>query len=377
MLPTRIAFCITELDAGGAERMLTELVLGLPRPDWEPRVYSLGPSGPYATLLQEAGVPVRCFDGLHAWDAPRVLWQLKSALHEFRPALLQTFLFHANILGRLAGRWAGVPHIVSGIRVADRRSRLYGWIDRRTNWLVDRNVCVSRGVADYCERESGFEPAKTVVIPNGVDVSAFTAAKPADWTRLGLPADSRVALTIGRLEPQKGMDLLLASIAAVASRVPALHLVIVGDGPDRASLQAQARALGIESRVWFLGRRPNVPELLAASEVFVLASRWEGMPNVVLEAMAAGKPIVATAVEGTTELICDGVTGWLVPVGELDTLATALHEAFAVPGAARSRGVSAQHLVNEQFTIESMVARYAALYCALMGCHIETASRHQ
>ncbi|MDP1797849.1 MAG: glycosyltransferase [Planctomycetaceae bacterium] len=362
MPPTRIAFGITELDAGGAERILTQLVLGLDHNEWEPQVWSLGPAGPYADVLREGGIPVHCLDAVHTWDAPRILWRLRREWRAFQPVILQTFLFHANILGRLAGRWAGVPHVVSGIRVADRRSRFFSRVDRWTNSLVERNICVSRGVADYCEKECGFDPAKTVIIPNGVDARLFAQADPLNWQQLGLPPDATVLLSIGRLEEQKGIDDLLKAFATIVQQFPTAHLVLVGDGSDRQKLEACSVSLGLVNRVRFLGRRTDVPQLLAGADLFVLASRWEGMPNVILEAMAAGLPVVATRVEGTSELITEGETGWLVPANDSAVLAERLQTVLASPDAKQAVGLAAQHAVKSQFTTEVMVRKYVALY---------------
>ncbi len=342
-------------------------MLGLDRSEWEPQVWSLGPAGPYAGVLTEAGIPVHCLDAIYTWDAPRVLWRLRNDWRTFRPAVVQTFLFHANILGRLAAWSAGVPHVVSGIRVADRRSRFYSRIDRWTNRLVEKNVCVSRGVADYCENECGFDAVKTVVIPNGVDTRVFAQAEPFDWKQLGLPPDAVVALSIGRLEEQKGIDDLLTAFATIAPRFPQSHLVLVGDGPDRQKLEICSVSLGLKRRVWFLGRRTDVPQLLAGANLFVLASRWEGMPNVVLEAMAAALPIVSTRVEGTSELLTEGVTGWLVPADNPSTLADRMAAVLSDPATAKSVGLASQESVRKQFTTDAMVARYVILYRQLLS----------
>ncbi|MDZ4686093.1 MAG: glycosyltransferase [Planctomycetaceae bacterium] len=154
MPPTRIAFCITELDVGGAEKTLVHLVRHLDRAEWEPRVYCLGPWAPQVAVLQDDGVLVQCFDAIHLWDTPRVLWQLRGALAEFQPAILQSFLFHANILGRLAGAWAGVPHRLSGIRVAERRSAVYGVVDFCTNFLVEKTSASAAGSPIFVSRWS-------------------------------------------------------------------------------------------------------------------------------------------------------------------------------------------------------------------------------
>jgi glycosyltransferase involved in cell wall biosynthesis len=367
MSPVRLAFCITELDAGGAERALSQLVLGLDRTLWEPRVYCLAPPGPFASVLQDADVVVQCFNAVHLWDAPVVLWRLQRALRKWRPALLQTSLFHANILGRLAGRWAGVPHIVSGQRVAERRNSWYGRIDKWTGWCVERNVCVSQGVADYCEQIVGLPPHKTVVIPNGVDVPRFAQAHPVDWTQFGLPSSAQVLIAIGRLEPQKGMDDLLTAMMLVAPRAEPCHLVIVGDGPDRAELERRAKEPQIAGRVRFLGRRDDVPNLLRAAMGLISPSRWEGMPNVVLEAMASAKPVIATRVEGSQELVQPGRTGWLVPPRDPQALAEAILDLVSDPARAARLGQDSQAIVSSSFTTNAMVAAYERVYRNLLG----------
>ena len=374
MAPVRVAFCITELDAGGAERAMAQLVLGLDRTEWEPRVFCLSTTGPFANVLEDAGIPVRCYDAVHLWDTPRVLWALRREFRAWSPAIVQTFLFHANILGRIAARWAGVPIVISGQRVAERRSSWYGRIDRWTNGLVDRNVCVSQGVADYCERVVGLSPAKTVVIPNGVDLARFATADAVDWTTFGLPSSAQVLVTIGRLEPQKGVDDLLAAMSEVIPTAPQCHLVIAGDGPDRAALEQQSQQPPLRGRVWFLGRRDDVPRLLNGAVALVLPSRWEGMPNVVLEAMAASKPVIATAVEGLSELVAPGRTGWLVQPSQPEALAAAILDALTDPERAVTLGREAQHIVNSSFTSERMVASYESLYRSLLPQRTFTAA---
>jgi len=360
--PIPIAFCITELDRGGAERALSQLVLGLDRNEWLPRVYCLGPRGHFADVIEAGGVAVECFGGSGLLSLPRVLVRLTQALRRSRPAVLQTFLFHANIVGRIAGRLARVPRVVSGIRVADRRSRWYGRLDRWTNGLVDHNVCVSQGVADFSIKESGLSPRKLSVIPNGVDSDFFRSASPADLTQFGVPHGSTVCITVGRLEKQKGIDLLLTAASLVLREHRDCHFLIVGEGCDRAALESQAAALGIANSVHFVGPRADVANLFAASTVFVLPSRWEGMPNALLEAMASGLPVVATEVEGTSEIVRSGESGLLVPVGQSEELATAIRSVLDDTDRSHSMAYAAQTLVNERYTTEAAATAYSDLY---------------
>ena len=360
--PRRIAFGITELDPGGAERMLTELVTRLDRNEWEPHVYCLGPEAHFAGVLRDRQTPVTCFNGRGMRSVPRILWQWSRELRRFRPEILYTFLFHANLLGRLAGRRAGVPRILSGIRVAEKRTPWHGRLDRWTNFLVDRNVCVSRGVAEFMQRTVGLDPRKTVVIPNAVDVERFRNVVPADLAPLGIPPGSRTLITIGRLEWQKGVDVLLAAIPAIAAEFPDAHFLIVGDGPERAKLESQAKRTGVADRVHWAGRRNDVPALLAASMAFVLPSRWEGMPNVVLEAMAAGKPIVATAVEGISELVVPGINGWLAEPENPQSLVVVVRKLLEDAERSTAIGVRSLGIVSKEFTIEEFVDNHLNLF---------------
>ena len=365
--PIPIAFCITELDRGGAERALCQLVLGLDRTRWQPRVYCLGPRSHFVSLLEEGGVTVECFDGRGILSLPSVLTRLTRSLRRFRPAILQSFLFHANLLGRIAGRIARVPHIISGIRVAERQCRWHGRLDYWTNWLVDHNVCVSRGVADFTIESTGLRPGKLSVIPNGVDFDQFAAATPTDRKSLGIPNAARIIITVGRLQQQKGISFLLDAAAEVCRDAPDCHFLIVGEGPDRDRLETMSNQRGIANRVHFLGGRNDVPNLLAASDLFILPSLWEGMPNSLLEAMAAGLPVIATAVEGSREVIHSGVNGLLVPPASSEKLATGIFSVLNNPEFSERLAKESQHTVQNRFTTDAATRAYEALYQEILS----------
>ncbi|MFN0050762.1 MAG: glycosyltransferase [Planctomycetales bacterium] len=365
--PHRIAFGITELDPGGAERMLTELVTRLDRAEWEPHVYCLGPEAHFTRVLREQGIPVTCFGARGLFGAPRVIRKWTRELRQSQPMILYNWLFHASLLGRIAGRWAGVPHVLSGIRVAERRNTWHGRWDRWTNFLVERNVCVSQGVATFLEQSVGLDCLKTVVIPNAVDGARFERVSPADLSSLGIPQGCRVLITVGRLEHQKGVDVLLAAAPAILTRFTDVHLLIVGDGPDRRALEGQARMLNLAERVHFTGSRHDVPALLKASTALVLPSRWEGMPNVVLEAMAAGKPIVATQVEGTAELVTPGLNGWLVPPEQPQAIAEGVALLLEDSEGGSRMGRESQRICLERFTIEQFVDSHVRLFREILS----------
>lgn len=382
--PVRIAFGITDTDVGGAERNLLTLATGLDRRRWRPSVVSLLPPGPLAEPLIQAGIRVDSLSMRSARDLPLALARWRRILLEERPAILQTFLFHANLLGRLAGRWAKVPRIVSGVRVAERRTRWHARLDRWTRGLVDCHVCVSQGVRDFAAGHARIPPERLCVIPNGIDVAAVERVSPIDLTpyildetgenvsgageaQAGARNQHTVLTFVGRLDPQKGLDDLIEAVARLPAGIRTrLRIVMVGDGPSRSALEARIRKLGLEATFRFVGWQAQAIAWIKGGDGLVLPSHWEGMPNVVLEAMAASKPVIATAVEGSTELVRPGETGWLVAPRDPAALSRALAALVESPRLARDFGQAGYQLVREEFTIARMVARYEELFEELL-----------
>jgi glycosyltransferase involved in cell wall biosynthesis len=364
--PTRIAFCITDIDAGGAERALVQIVTRLDRVRFEPFVFCLSGEGELARPLREAGIAVVCL-GARKRHGLSVVWRLSRLLSKLRPTILQTFLFHANIAGRLAGKAARIPIIVSGIRVAEKRGSLRLWMDRATDWMVSRHVCVSQDVAAFSAARGGLPIGKIRVIPNGVDASVFADAAPANLEHVGIPPGSRTLLFVGRLDPQKGPFVLMAAARELLPRHNDLQVLLVGDGPLAENLQKWIAKENLSDRIHLTGRRNDVPSLMRAAEIFVLPSLWEGLPNVVLEAMAAGIPVVASRVEGISDLLVDDRTGLIVPPNSAPDLVEAIGRLLADPQHAHQMGHSAQQFVRTEFAWDGVVAKYAALYGELLG----------
>ncbi|MDZ7618786.1 MAG: glycosyltransferase [Patescibacteria group bacterium] len=370
MNPTSVALCITDLDAGGAERQMAELAARLDRARFRPVVYCLGPrperdDASCVPMLEQAGVECHCLAGRGARHFLGVTARLTERLKEQRPALLQSFLFHANLVGRIAARRAGVPHVVCGIRVAEREKAWHPWLDRLTQAMVDRYACVSQAVADF-SRDKGHLPAgKLTVIPNGIDLSRFPASVRADLAPLGIPSGARVVACVGRLVKQKGQEWLIRSTRQWLAEVAGTHLLLVGDGPDRARLEACAARAGLADRIHFAGFRSDVPAILAASKVLVLPSAWEGMPNVVLEAMATGLPVVASEVEGVSELLGPLAGEQTVPFGDESALARRLTAILADAAHARALGVANRQRVEQCFSLERTCRAYEQLWDSL------------
>ena len=366
----RIDLIITELPVGGAERCLTEIAVGLKQRGHTPRVLTLGPPPrpPRDGLLQRlqaAGVPWESAETTSKSLAPLALNRLRRMLLRDKPELVQTFLFHANVLGTAAAAMAGVPVCVGGIRVAQPR-RLRVWLERHFVRKMEAVVCVSQAVADFAKTDLAVPQAKLQVIPNAVDVERFAGATPVDWRRHDMPRDAAVGLFVGRFDPQKGLERLFAAAPEWLVADPRRWLVLVGDGPQREWCCAQCLQLP-EQRGRVLAWQPDVAPLMQAAQVFLLTSRYEGMPNVVLEAMAAGKPVVTTAVEGVDELLRHQTERQVVPQGDVSAIAAAATYWLDHPEAAAAAGQANQAIVRQDFSPASMVDRYEQLYRSLTG----------
>jgi len=371
MAKLNVALCITDLEVGGAERCVAKLASRLDRERFEPVVYCLGPQPKgdtsCVTELQAAGIDVRFLGARRSWEILGVVWRLKRLLVRQQPSLVQTFLFHANLVGRLAARWAGVPWVVSGIRVAERRSRWHLWADRLSQRLVDRHVCVSSAVARFSETEARLPANRLVVIPNGVEIQNYPAAQPLDLTCLGIPAGHRVVSYVGRLDRQKGVHWLAETAGRWLEQLPDCHLLLVGKGPERRKLERLCVHEGTSARIHFAGWRNDVPEILAASDLLVLPSAWEGMPNVVLEAMASGLPVMATDVEGVRELLGPLADQQTVRRGDAQLLVQKIVNLMSNPDIASKLGAENRRRAEQNFGLDKMVAAYENLWDTLAG----------
>ena len=357
--PLPLATVVTELDPGGAERAFLRVVVGLSSRGWRPHVFALR-GGSLRESFVSAGVPVTLLDSLPGLDPRPLIRHLRLE----RPPATLSFLFHANLLTRFAARAAGRPAVVCGVRVAERRRNGHRLLDRLTAPLVDRWVCVGESVRRFCVASpstggGGLPADRVVTIPNGVDERSWAAAPPADRAALRLPADARVLLFAGRLAVQKDPDTLLDAFARLDRRD--VHLLIAGDGPLAERVRSWAATQPAGERVRVLGRRDDLPSLMRLADAFALPSRWEGTPNVLLEAAAAGMPIVATAVDGTAEVFAHGETARLVPVGDAGALAEELRWALDRPAEAAAMAERARRLVLANHRWEAVVDAYDRL----------------
>jgi len=291
--------------------------------------------------------------------------QVAALLRRHAPAIVHCHTGRANWVGGIGARWARVPALST--RRMDRRVKR----GLRTRWLYRRLLRRVAAISPAVERrllDARVEPERIRVIWSAVDPEALRPSAPREVLRaqLGAAPETPCLLVAANLVRRKGVDVLLAAVAALAPGSRCV-LWVAGDGAERAALEAAAARLGIAERVRFLGRRGDVPDLLEACDVFVLPSRQEGLGVAALEAMARGRPVVASAVGGLAEIVIPEQTGLLVPPGDAAVLAAALERLLADPGLARRLGAAGAARVAERFLAEQMVSAYEALYREILA----------
>ena len=384
MKPPRVLHFIESLGIGGAERTVQDVAMRLPGHGIATAVCCLR-DGPLRAPLERAGVTVFCLDlrrrsiVLLPWfiaDIARVLWRLTRLLRSQDIDILHAHIADAAMLALAAAHWCGVPLIVTfhglGLLPTERRrGDPRTWLRRRLYRALARgawrSIAVSPKVQQALCEDLGFEPARTLVLGNGIDTTAYASATTADAVsalreELGLTASARVIVAVGRLVHNKGQAHLLEAMPLVLERFPAAVLVLVGDGPDGAALAQHAARLGLGPALRLTGARSDVAAHLALADVFALVSSSEGVPLALLEAMAAGRPIVATAVAGIVDIIEHGRSGLLVPFAEHRALADAISVLLKDQTLARQLGANAQREARSRYDIDATVREMAALY---------------
>ncbi len=368
MKPVKIVYLINGLGSGGAEMMLLRLLERLDREKFAPEVVALlALDGPVETNIAALGIPVQVLKMKSKMDLAAV-WRLAKYLQSSRPAILQTQLFAADIIGRTLGYILQIPVIISSIRNVTYGGRFRDLLLKWTDRFTMTTTFVSRQAAKRFIDQGITLPGKALVIYNGLDPTVFRVDLSLDEAVLlreafGIPERKIFMLAVGSLTRQKGYDLLFEALAILNSSNKHYHLIIAGEGDQKRTLSDLACRLGIDSQVTFIGRSDEVNRLMAAADLLVLSSHWEGLPGVVIEAMASALPVVATDVGGTGELIIDGKTGYLVPPADPDRLAEALLKVLYLNVSERKLlGLAGMARVEQEFHVDKMVKAYENLY---------------
>ncbi|MHA2030384.1 MAG: glycosyltransferase, partial [Candidatus Kariarchaeaceae archaeon] len=313
----RVLFLITELNPGGAQAVLYRLISKLNPDKFNPQVVCFyNGNSNIAKNIRRLGIPVTDIGFSNIWRVFR-LWRLWRKIINDRPIFLHCWLFHANIVGRLFGYCLKVPVIITSRRNVEIGDPIREYFKRITRNFDHVTITVCNLARSVEIKRAKGDPGKVVTIYNGLDVTEFDNLASELPSRLrnelNFPQNSIIIGSVGRLHPQKGFLQIIDAIQYLRSPISEIYLIIIGDGELRHCLEKHVKSVGLENRVRFTGWRNDIPNFLTMINIFVLPSLWEGMPNAVLEAMAAGLPVVATNVGGTPEVVVDGETGFLVP----------------------------------------------------------------
>jgi L-malate glycosyltransferase len=369
----KVFYLVDSLNVGGTETQAVELALRLPVSEYEIMMGCLRAQGPLLEKLRGSAVSVREFHPSGGLDSAAGLYELIRLARYLRREKFDVVHTHdlwSNLMGVPAARLAGVPAIVSSRRDLAH----FDWYQgRRRHWL--RRIQNLSGVVlanatpirDALISEDGFAPGKLRVIHNGVDTEKFQQAQ-RDRARLFPDVGTEILVVlVGNMHSDvKGHPWLIAAAPTVLREFPEVRFVFAGDGESRPTFAAQVAQLGLEGKVKFLGRRSDIPEILASCDLAVLPSRAEGLPNAVLEYMAAGLPTIASRVGGTAELVQDGVTGLLVPAEDANALAGALLQFLRNPERARQIATNGQRFAVENFSFERLIREIDELYAELL-----------
>jgi glycosyltransferase involved in cell wall biosynthesis len=365
--PLPVMFVITSMLVGGAETLLVNLIRRMDRSRFAPEICCLKSLGP---LGEEMASEVPTFSNLLSgkWDF-RVLCKLTKLFKQRRTAVVVTIGAGDKMFwGRLAAWRAGVPVVLSAIHSTGWPD-VIGRLNRMLTPMTDAFIGVAAPHGRYLVDVEGFPVSKVRVISNGVDTDRFHPDVHGERIRneLGLSPEIPLAGIVAALRSEKNHAALLEAMAIVRRSVPNAHLLIVGDGPERESLESQTRDLGLSSAVHFLGTRSDIPELLAAIDVFVLTSHMEANPVSILEAMATAKPVIAPRVGSIPDSVVDGQTGFLTEPGNVDQVAARLQELLSHPDQARAMGALGRTLVERRWSLDNMVNGYQRLIEEIYG----------
>jgi glycosyltransferase involved in cell wall biosynthesis len=359
---------IDRLVRGGTESQLVALIEHLDPARVEASLCLLDGEDALSRSLEPRGCPVLRL-GVRSLSRPATLVQamrLAGFLRQRRVDVLQLYFPDSTYLGVLAGKLAGVPHIVRTRNNMNHwMTSTHRWLGRFCNSLVTATLVNCNAARRAVLVDEKPRPDSVFVLENGVDLDRFLAIPPiAELPGRNRPR--RVGL-VANLRPVKGVDVLVEAAARVAGADPEVTFAVAGEGESRPALERRIQELGLGGRFTLAGSVRDIPGFLAGLDVAVLCSRAEGMPNAVLEYMAAGRAIVATTVGGTVELIQDGVNGLLVPPEDASALAGAIHRLLSRPELAGRLAAAARRRAHEHFSRQAMVRRFERFYGNLMG----------
>ncbi len=364
---------------GGSEQHLAALLGRLDRARFAPFMLVLeDPARPcpdFLALLERQGIPHGVMLIRRDVD-PRLVWRLARYFRRERPDIVHTHLIHADLLAIPAARLARVPAVVSTKHGANPfRRGVVGRLDGAVSHLARRVIVISDYLRTFYRDVEGIPEERITRIHYGLEPSPLPGDGISVRAELGVPPDALVVGVVARLQEGKGHADLLAAFPKVRAQIPQARLLLVGEGPLRPPLEAQAARLGLEGAVTFTGFRADVDRLLTALDLFVLPSLSEGFGLAILEAMRAARPVVATAVAAIPEIVVPDETGLLVPPADADALAAAMITLLRAPGRRTAMGRAGRARALSEFGVEKMVEATAAVYARVAPAHAPAQAR--
>jgi glycosyltransferase involved in cell wall biosynthesis len=382
--PIRLMTVVPTLLCGGTESQVMTLCRALDPSRFDLEFSCLRRLGPFVEELENRQLPLTEYRLGSFYSLTAVAQQAKFARHLTRRGIqiVHAYSFYGNVFAVPPARMARTPAVIASIRdLGLYLTPMQRRVQRHVCRLADRIVVNAEAVKDWLVRE-GYDPAKIVVIPNGVDLTRYSGPRQPGRiaTELGLPATTPLVAVVSRLTRMKGLEQFVEAAAVVARRFPEARFLIVGETPPHDpsyldQLKSLAGRLHIADRVIFTGLRSDVPALLSNVAVAAMPSLNEALSNALLEAMAAGAPVVATRVGGTPEALTDGESGLLVPPADVPALAAAITRLLETPLLAKRLGRAARLVIEDRFSITRMVMNTQLLYRELLTRHARKAER--
>jgi len=357
----RVDWLITQLKiVGGAETFVRYTAPCLRSYGWDLRVITMVSGGVLVDELRHNNVPVLEL-GMKRKADTGALFRLVRLWKQDKPDILHTHLYHAGITGRIFGSWLNIkPIIVHQHGPEVERNGFRTWLDASTSPSVTQFIASCHAVSHIMQDREDIYAHKIDVIYNGIIIpDLFDTAKPIEWQE---PEGSTTIACVGRFMPEKGQEYLLNAMAILKSNGYSPHLVFFGDGPLLNHIKSLSQKYGMSSQITFMGVRRDILEWLPHFDIFVLPSAWEGVSLALLEAMASGLPVIATAVGGTPEVVIDYESGILVPSGAVSALADALIELIDNPDLRTRIGEAAHQRISQEFTVDQSVNKISHLY---------------
>ncbi|MHA1285721.1 MAG: glycosyltransferase [Promethearchaeota archaeon] len=362
-----IVFLTTGLDYGGAETQIFRICQKLNERGWKIKIISMLPPKAYKNELMHLGIYVVSLGMRRGIPNPIALLKIIKILLNTKPIILVCFLYHATLLGRLAGKITNVPIIISSFRNMIFGGKIREKIMKITDFMSTISTINSRRAAEFLVEKSIVPRNRIIVIPNGIDVQKFQKIGLLEKNINNLDINYFSWLTISRLEPQKDLfNLIRAFYTLTKFSAKNQKLSIIGKGPLLNELKKLTIELKINDRVKFIGITRNVFKYIREADGFVLSSAWEGLPNVLIEAHLLGKPIVATNVGGIPEIVQDNISGFLVPPRDTQKLADAMLKLSNLSREERIKmGKQGREHIIKNFDLEKIVDKWENLFISL------------